>query len=402
MRPARDMVAEEWKATIEQAEIHVRKGTLPLIGWRAEGPRILRLSADEAQGQWYFIGDLHGDHRAWETLFARVCSDPEFRLCFLGDVVDRGPYHVECLAALLQAAMDHPDRILWLLGNHDAAHRRNEDCSEGAPRYVSRVEPAEFVDWLNARTDDQGWSDRILDLLNTICHRLPRAALFSDGLLATHGGLPLADQWANITALEHFEDARVLEDFTWTRAVDAPRRRGWQYAPERRKRSSDFEFGWRDLQEFATVFSELFPVRRVVRGHDHVAGGWARPDAYQQAVPLLTLNGFGFDHLTNSMEQYREYLVLGVYKKDQLPRVEEVSVPQPVGAVCGGYEPSRPPAAHMGIQAGFATAVPMVAGDWVPHMPLWPMLIAAVAAAVGIIAAALAAATLMMAVVAAQ
>lgn len=313
----------DWKVVLEAAERHVREKTLPLIGWSADGPLVLRLSQDELQRPWYFIGDLHGDDLAWHMLFARVRRDPDFRLCFLGDVVDRGPHHVECLAALLQAAMEHPSQILWIMGNHDAAHRRNEDHSHGAPRYVSRVEPAEFVDWLNARTDDLEWSDRILNLLNAICARLPRAALFPDGLLATHGGVPLPDQWANITAIEHFEDARVLDDFTWTRAADVPRRRGWQYAPERRLRSSDFEYGWRDLEDFASVFKEVFPVKRVVRGHDHVAGGWARPAAYQ-AVPLLTLNGFGFDHLTNSVEQYREYVVLGVYEKDQLPRVEEI------------------------------------------------------------------------------
>ena len=322
------MPRTEWKPILEKAEAYLRQETLPLIGCDAQGPRILRLSEEEARGQWYFIGDLHGDDLAWHTLFARVRRDPEFRMCFLGDLVDRGPHHVECLAAILQAAMDYPNRILWIMGNHDAAHRRNEDQSEGAPRYISRVEPAEFVDWLNARAGDMEWSDRVLTLLNAICARLPRAALFPDGLLATHGGVPLADQWANMTALEHFEDARVLEDFTWTRPADAPRRRGWQYAPERRKRSSDFEFGWRDLQEFAIVFEGLFPVRRVVRGHDHVAGGWACPDAYQQAVPLLTLNGFGFDHLTNSVEKYREHLVLGVYERDQLPRVEKVFLEQ--------------------------------------------------------------------------
>jgi hypothetical protein len=64
----------------------------------------------------------------------------------------------------------------------------------------------------------------------------------------------------------------------------------------------------------------------VVRGHDHVAGGSQRPAGYD-AVPVLTLNAFGFDYLSNDTAIYRDSVTLGRAVKDQLPEVHEVPVP---------------------------------------------------------------------------
>jgi hypothetical protein len=203
------------------------------------------------------------------------------------------------------------------------------------------VEPSEFVDWLNCPGPDvdEGWTDRVLRLLSEICRRLPRAVLFPDGLLATHGGIPLQDRWQSLVTLEAFHHPRTLDDFTWTRAAEVPIRRGWQFAPDRRHRSSDFDYGWRDLEGFAQAVAPIFPVRRVVRGHDHVAGGSHRPEGYK-SIPLLTLNAFGFDYLTNETAKYRDSLALGVAVRDQLPAVEQVPVPQDQRAAIYGEPPS--------------------------------------------------------------
>ncbi len=318
-----------WPAILDRAESRVDQGRLELLGWGLTRPRVQVLSEAEAAGNWYFIGDLHNDYLAWHTLLGHAAQDPDFRLCFLGDLVDRGPHHVECLAALLEATERFPGRILWILGNHEDGIGFNARRSEGAPRYVSRVHPSEFVDWLNSGGGgiDQARADRTIRLLSEICRRLPRAVLFPDGLLATHGGVPLADRWASLTSLEAFHHPRALDDFTWTRAAEAPIRRGWQFDPERRARSSDFDYGWRDLEGFAKAVESVFPVKRVVRGHDHVAGGAAIPVRYQ-AVPLLTLNAFGFDYLTNDPSRYRDTLALGRAVAGALPEVIQVPVPR--------------------------------------------------------------------------
>jgi len=68
----------------------------------------------------------------------------------------------------------------------------------------------------------------------------------------------------------------------------------------------------------------VFPVKRVVRGHDHMENGFEMPTNYKN-IPLLTINGFGFNYLTNSVVNYRPKLVLGIAVTGQLPHVEEVT-----------------------------------------------------------------------------
>jgi hypothetical protein len=302
-----------------RAERAVRTGTLPLLGWGRRQPRVRLLDRTLERDPWYIVGDIHGDFLAWHRLLSRVEEDALFRLCFLGDLVDRGPYSIECFAALLDAAFRHPGEILWIAGNHDTAIRAVSRPTPDGPAFESAVHPAEFVDWLNA-TDiaSEDESEREVRmawgrLFVSICERLPRALLFPSGLLATHGGIPLPDRWDDLLSLEALEDPRVLEDFTWTRAATVPKRVGFRHDLARRARSSDFEYGWKDFEEFCQVISRIEgvpPVSRIVRGHDHVAAGWEQPHQYPGSS-LLTTNGFGFHHLTNSTQNYRATLTMG-------------------------------------------------------------------------------------------
>jgi hypothetical protein len=300
----------------------LKKNNLPLIGWGPFASRIQQLELLPDAEQWYFIGDLHNDFLAWHCLFNKVKENPNFRLCFVGDLVDRGPHHLECFAALLDAAFEHKDQILWILGNHDEGvkYSPRED-----KKFSSTVVPSEFASWLNEPSAE--WTPKQLEdwgtLFVDVCAHLPRAALFSDGLLATHGGIPLEDRWGTLKNIESFNHPRTLDDFTWTRAASEPKRAGWMYDPDKRKRSSDFEFGYKDFNKFCQSVAEVFPVKRAVRGHDHVESGAQFLKEYTE-YPVLTLNGFGFDYLTNSVKNYRK-LALGVGVLDELPRVEYVS-----------------------------------------------------------------------------
>lgn len=308
-------------AIFERAQQRVDGGDLPLIGWGLTLPRVQKLSTAHVGKPWFFIGDLHGDFLAWHSLFNRVRAERDFRLCFLGDLVDRGQYDIECFAALLEAAESYPNQILWIIGNHEEGIRL--DPTRG--KFTSKVDPSEFIDWLNAPSEGvtpqqaTTWGRLLVD----ICRRLPRAVLFPDGTLATHGGVPLEDRWADLKNMEAFHHQRALDDFTWTRATSMPHKKGWKYAPDKRARSSDFEFGYKDLEGFCKATADVFSVKRVVRGHDHVAEGAERPEGYDNA-PVLTINGFGFDYLSNSAQKYRADLALGVFVPGKLPRIEQV------------------------------------------------------------------------------
>jgi hypothetical protein len=316
-------IRDEMPAIFERAASSVAHGQLALIGWGLTLPRIQTLASEHEGLPWFFIGDIHGDFLAWHLLFERVQQEKDFRLCFLGDLVDRGPMSIECFAALLEAVAKHPNQILWLLGNHDEGVQHDPRKDK---KFSSTVEPAEFVDWLNGGQWPapaevvQSWGRLFVD----VCQRLPRAVLFRDGLLATHGGVPLQDRWESLTTLEAFHHERSLCDFTWTRATAYPSKLGWKYDPARRAASSGFEFGYKDLDGFSKRVESVFPVKRVVRGHDHVEHGYEQPDCYKN-VPLLTINGFGFHYLSNSVHNYRETLAIGVHAEGQLPKVEAVA-----------------------------------------------------------------------------
>lgn len=306
---------------LERATACAASGELPLIGWGLSKPRVQKLTSSD---QWFFVGDIHGDFLAWHRLLAQVREHNGFRLCFLGDLVDRGPFSLECFAALLEACMNYPGQILWILGNHDEALGWNAT----AELFFSKVEPSEFTDFLNepkegfaTREQLRKWGHLFID----VATRLPRATLFEDGLLATHGGVPLGDQWDNLKTLEAFHHPRCLGDFTWTRAAEVPKKLGWKFDPARRATSSSFEYGYKDLEGFAEASLAVLPVRRVIRGHDHVENGQNCPPCYK-AVPLLTINGFGFNYLNNSVNQYRSSLLLGVGQAESLPMVKELAV----------------------------------------------------------------------------
>ena len=315
-------IRAEMAGIFRRAAARVDSGELELIGWGLTQPRVQKLAAEHERKPWFFVGDIHGDFLAWHRLFERVRREKEFRLCFLGDLVDRGPLHLECFAALLEAVQQYPNQILWILGNHDQGLQWNPK----EKRYSSGVEPAEFADYLNAPQD--GITPRQLEdwgkLFVSVCRRLPRAVLFADGLLATHGGVPLQDRWETLKTLEALHHERCLGDFTWSRATNYPSKLGWKYDPEKRLTSSTFEFGYKDLEGFCKAVEKVFPVKRVVRGHDHVESGFEVLANYKN-IPLLTINGFGFNYLRDSVASYREKLALGVGVSGQLPRVEEVA-----------------------------------------------------------------------------
>jgi len=319
-------IRQEMPAIFERTARCVATGELGLIGWGLTLPRVQKLAQEHDEKPWFFMGDIHGDFLALHRLIERVRQERNFRLCFLGDLIDRGLFSIECFAYLLEAVERHPSQILWIMGNHDVGvwwHR-----TQG--KFVSSVEEgpgveAKFPEFLNADSGDtdmrRTWGLLFIDVVS----RLPRAVLFRDGLLATHGGVPLNDRWQYLKTLEAFHHIRCLEDFTFTRMVNYPRRVG--YMKKERAFSSDMGLGYKDLEDFCQTVKSLFPVSRVICGHEHVDNGYERPGCFKN-VPVLKINGFGFyKDLRDGSAKYRN-LVLGVSQQGQLPTIAEVQFSQ--------------------------------------------------------------------------
>jgi hypothetical protein len=315
---------------LTQSIEQVNSGSLPFLFWGAQWNPVQHVG-QRGHAKWFFIGDIHGDFFALQTLLEEISRHPDSYVCFLGDLVDRGPHGIECFARLLEfagnhgkaAGMDFP-RVVWILGNHDEGVSINPSSEK---KFRSSVEPAEFVDFLNREihsdfeeTELNNWGGLFIE----VCERLPRALLFDSGLLATHGGVPLEDRWPHLKTLEAFNHKRCLGDFTWTRATKVPTKKGWKYDSLRRGYSSAFEFGYKDLEGFCKAVEPLFPVRFLVRGHDHVQGGFETPSEYRTPL-LLTLNGFGFHYLSGSFNAYRPSLSLAVSEEGGFPHVVSIA-----------------------------------------------------------------------------
>ena len=290
-------------------------------------PPVARLSDEECGDpeQWFFIGDLHGDFFALHTFLKTAMKHrTDCRIMFLGDIVDRGDFPFETLFLLLEWGLHHPGRLAWIAGNHDVAFSQN---SFG--HFVSQVSPAEFLDNLNANDEMQSFRHLLGDFFVALTKKLPRALLFTDGLLATHGGFPLADRHAQGLAAESesaymswLGSVECLEDFTWTRIHRAPKK-----LPDRHSRGS--QYGFRDFEAFCALQPTFFSVKRMITGHEHPAGGHLIHASYQ-VNPAMTLVGLGFDEMKPSMQdRYRHYrgtLSLAQGRRDALPAVIEIPV----------------------------------------------------------------------------
>lgn len=343
-------IRSEMNDIFNKARVKFDQGNLGLIGAREGYPRVLKLeqvndleklyrkksTEFKDTDNWFFIGDIHGDFLALYTILEEIKKEPNFKICFLGDLVDRGPYDAECFALLLKTIIDYPERIIWILGNHDEGiYKTNKDIFSDkvffpenlqlpikevlkhVPAFNSSVLPAEFLFWLN-NDDPNVKKSRIFcgTLFVDIAKLLPRAVLFPSGLLATHGGFPLSDMWDSLTNMEAFSNKRCLTDFTWNRAAN--KKKSLISIAERPKQAS-WEFGYEDLEKFCEKVKDIFPVNAVIRGHDHVKEGWENFDLYKK-VPLLTLNSFGFNYYDNSLAEgkYKQNFVYYGLSKDKI------------------------------------------------------------------------------------
>ena len=242
-----------------------------------ESDRALRVSSLPPDTSLWFLGDLHGDLLALEAALAvaRAPGEPPPYLVFLGDLFDDGGYGLEVLVRVFELAAEAPDTVCLLAGNHDEALGYN-----GA-RFTATVAPSDFAELLNENLAHE-WIARAGKLAVRLFDRAPRALFFPDGLLAAHGGFPLADLHAELRATGDWNHPQCLSDFVWTRAHPRARRK----LPNRVSRGS--QFGYEDFAAFCALAAELGrPVTHMVRGHDHVDERWAVFPAYA-AHPVLT------------------------------------------------------------------------------------------------------------------
>jgi hypothetical protein len=240
----------------------------------------------------WVIGDVHADVLALANIIAHAEAQtgepPHFLL--LGDFVDRGIHDHEALLLLFGLMMARPERVCVVPGNHDIDLQFDEKTG----RFRVTIEPAEYCEALNAALRSDTAEDRervaLARAFVRFCADRPKAVFLPDGTLFTHGGFPHTDVQKDVATLADLCRPRCVDDFLWARIAESARVK----RPNRGSRGH--EFGWDTLVQFARIATERLgvPVKRLVRGHDHVPDRWQEyPDYADNGVPVLTLNAMG-------------------------------------------------------------------------------------------------------------
>ncbi|HEV3438726.1 MAG TPA: metallophosphoesterase [Gemmata sp.] len=274
----------------------------------------------------WVIGDLHADVLTLANIIAhaeRVATvegsePPSF--VFLGDFVDRGRHDHEALLLLFQLILKDPSRVCVIPGNHDI----DLQWDEKGGRFRVTIEPAEYCERLNAilRSEDSGSRDRVefAKLLIAFWQSRPKAAILPDGTLFAHGGFPHSDMQGLLHTPADLARPNCLNDFLWARIAETARKR-----PNRGNRGH--EFGWETLAQFCKVSTQLGvpPIKRFVRGHDHVPKRWQSYPDYAEN-PVLTINAMGrrMDGESDPTDGPHPFPVMARYVPNQLPIVVQL------------------------------------------------------------------------------
>ena len=132
---------------------------------------LLELNVDDFQGEVFVIGDIHGNMKSLQRLFEIFDKvKPKF-VIFLGDIIDRGPYQLECLILILALKIRYPAKYYLLKGNHETLEMN---------QYYG------FFQEFMSKFNDKKKFDEILAVYNT----LPFCALINKSILCLHGGIP--------------------------------------------------------------------------------------------------------------------------------------------------------------------------------------------------------------------
>ena len=132
---------------------------------------ILELKKEHPQDKVMVIGDLHGDLKSLTKLMEIMKKENSKYVIFLGDIVDRGSYQLECLILVLVLKIKDSNKYFLLKGNHETLEvNRNYGF---------------YQDFLNRFKDPKKFN-QVIALYNA----LPYSALINESILCLHGGIP--------------------------------------------------------------------------------------------------------------------------------------------------------------------------------------------------------------------
>jgi diadenosine tetraphosphatase ApaH/serine/threonine PP2A family protein phosphatase len=136
-----------------------------------EETMILELKKEDPQDKVIIIGDLHGDLKSLMKLIEIIKFENPKYVIFLGDIVDRGLYQLECFVLVLALKIMDSNKYYLIKGNHETLEvNRNYGF---------------FQDFLNRFKDPKKFNH-----IKALYNALPYCALVNESILCLHGGIP--------------------------------------------------------------------------------------------------------------------------------------------------------------------------------------------------------------------
>jgi diadenosine tetraphosphatase ApaH/serine/threonine PP2A family protein phosphatase len=155
---------------------------------------LLEVSQKTLDNEIFVIGDIHGNLKSLYGLIQMVKEQNPRIVIFLGDLVDRGPYQLECLLTVLILKILEPNKYYLLRGNHETK------------------EMNKYYGFYQVFTEKFGNNYRFNEILE-LYSLLPYCALINDQILCLHGGIPeKTETISNIKGLKVNEIPSILRN----------------------------------------------------------------------------------------------------------------------------------------------------------------------------------------------
>jgi len=179
---------------------------------------IIELNSNNSEDFGYVIGDIHGNLNSI-NYYTKLIQDnnPKF-VVFLGDIVDRGPYQLECLIVVLALKILFPQKIFLLRGNHETLEM-NQDYGFYNLFLTKYHQPSKF------------------DSIVMVYEVLPLCCILNNKILCVHGGIS-----SDFKALIALKNRKTANHINLTQNL----------------RDSMFQMMWNDPKDEIRGFSKSF------------------------------------------------------------------------------------------------------------------------------------------------
>ncbi len=215
---------------------------------------ILELKKEYPQETVIVIGDLHGDLKSLIKLIEIIKLEKPKYVVFLGDIVDRGLYQLECLILVLALKIKDSNKYFLLRGNHETLEvNRNYGF---------------FQDFLNRFKDPKKFNH-----VTAIYNALPYSALVNNSILCLHGGIP--EEFNVINRLKGIKTSEI--NLTYETTAKSLLQIMWN-DPKPNLKGFTESFRGRDIKFFGEdVFSDFMRENKldyIIRAHERFPEGY--------------------------------------------------------------------------------------------------------------------------------